>query len=418
MKKIIPSLIIAAAIAVCFGSCQRTQGASESNSPVVIHKVTYHPNGGILSMVNSPFVLSVFNGDKLIFPESPVRAGYSFEGWFTDDGTFTNVHDFSAPITTSMNLYAKWVELIMPEMVWVPGGKFLMGSDDLIDIEARPVHQVTISGFYMSKYEITQPLYSAVTGFNPSQFQGNLTPRHRDYIRADLPMSVTTNEKLPVEQLCWYEAVEFCNKLSEMEGYTPVYTINKRIPQGGYPILYAEVDANWNANGYRLPTEAEWEYAAKGGNGMGPYFTYSGSNDPSEVGWYNYIADSWHENQQEFLAENMGHESTWLHIVTGHYWGLEDLIHPVGGKAPNSLGFYDMSGNVWEWCWDWYGDYTSAPQTNPKGPSSGDYRVRRGGAISEYGVAATRIANRDYFVPFYRNNVMGIRVVRNGGSNS
>ena len=308
----------------------------------------------------------------------------------------------------------EWGPHLSPEMIWVKEGSFLMGSDDLMDIDARPVHEVTMSGFYMSKNLITQAQYHAATKFCPFYFYGKSgsTP---PYIRAELPEGAASGDILPAEQVTWFDAVEFCNKLSLLEGYTPVYTISNRTPAEGYPITEADITADWNASGYRLPTEAEWEYAAKGGNGMGPYFIYSGSDDPDAVAWFNNDVDStWKVGVREALDNAEPEAFVTFMVSTGHYVGRHNRTYPVGTKAPNSLGIYDLSGNVWEWCWDWFGDYTDVKKTDPKGPDSGDRRVKRGGAASEAGSSVIRISNRDYYFPFWWYSYMGFRVVRSG----
>ncbi len=138
--------------------------------------------------------------------------------------------------------------------------------------------------------------------------------------------------------MSWYGAVEYCNWLSAQDGYDPCYTVNG-----------TSVTCNWNADGYRLPTEAEWEYAAKGGD-LHEGFTYSGDEVMANVGWY-----------------------------AGNSAGY---THPVANRKPNGKGLYDMSGNVWEWCWDWYDEdyYDVSPQWNPTGASNGTYKLRRGGS--------------------------------------
>ncbi len=218
--------------------------------------------------------------------------------------------------------------------VLVEGGSFNNGSSN-----------VTISSFYIGKYEVTQKEWQAVMGNNPSYFKG---------------------DKRPVEQITWYQAVEFCNKLSQKEGLTPAYTING-----------TSVSCNWNADGYRLPTEAEWEFAARGGK-LSKGYTYSGSNNLDEVGWYRSNSNDTHE---------------------------------VGTKRANELGIYDMSGNVWEWCWDWYGSYSSSAETNPRGASSGSYRVIRGGSWSSAD-SSCRVANRGDYNPGYGNYNFGFRLSR------
>ena len=215
-------------------------------------------------------------------------------------------------------------------MVYVKGGTFTMGAtaeqgSDVNDIE-KPTHSVTLSDFYIGKYEVTQAQWKAIMGTTPSYFKG---------------------DNLPVEQVSWNDIQEFIQKLNAQTG--------KR---------------------FRLPTEAEWEYAARGGNKSKGY-KYSGSNNVDEVAWY-------------------GDNSS-------------NTIHPVGQKSPNELGIYDMSGNVYEWCQDWWGIYSSSPQTNPTGPSSGSYRVLRGGSW-RYNARSCRVSYRDYDTPDSRNFNYGFRL--------
>ena len=238
-------------------------------------------------------------------------------------------------------------------MVRINGGTFQMGSNSK-DNE-KPVHTVTITGFYMGKYEVTQKEWTAVMGSNPSNFKG---------------------DNLPVEQVSWFEAVDFCNRLSQKEGLTPAYTISGSGDS-------RTVTWNRNANGYRLPTEAEWEYTARGGNGSPGNYTYAGSNNADEVAW--------------------------------HYGNSGSRTHEVGTKKPNGLGLYDMSGNVSEWCWDWYGDYPSGAQNNPIGTSSGSSRVSRGGDWSASASAGgCRSVGRLNINPSGRTFFIGFRLARNG----
>ena len=231
-------------------------------------------------------------------------------------------------------------------MLYIAGGTFDMGSTSG-NLDELPIHSVTVRSFYMSKYEVTQKLYKEVMGNNPSGFLGQ--------------------ENNPVDKVSWYDAVAFCNELSKLKGFSPVYTI--RGPT---------VTANWDANGYRLPTEAEWEYAARGGNKSKGY-TYSGSNSVNDVAWYRANSD--------------------------------EKPHPVGIKKSNELGVYDMSGNVWEWCWDWYNDYPIDSQSDPRGPVSGQNRLLRGGSwFSD--VSYTRPSVRNDFKPTDRTNNLGFRLFR------
>ena len=217
------------------------------------------------------------------------------------------------------------------EMVRVEGGTFRMGAtseqEDEADSDEKPVHSVTLSSYYIGKTEVTQALWKAVMGSNPSNFKGS---------------------NLPVECVSWNECQEFIQKLNSLTG-----------------------------RNFRLPTEAEWEFACRGGNNSRGY-KYSGSNNLDSVAWY--------------LGNSGG------------------KTHPVATKTPNELGIYDMSGNVFEWCSDWYDDYTSYSQTNPKGPQSGSRRVFRGG--SGYGYASycrSSLRLNDFFLPF-RIVILGLRL--------
>ena len=235
------------------------------------------------------------------------------------------------------------------EMVRVPAGDFMMGALEDVDDEdtydgERPRHQVTLTrDFLVGKYAVTQALWESVMDSNPSDFKG---------------------ANRPVECVSWFDVVEFCNKLSKREGLDPAYTINGH-----------DVTCNWNAKGYRLPTEAEWEYAARGGE----YHKYSGSDNVDEVVWYD---------------GNSGYET-----------------HPVGQKKPNGFGLYDMSGNVWEWVWDIYDGYSHGPVTDPYGPAVGSERVVRGGSW-DFTPKGVRSSVRGGIDPALQLNYLGFRVVR------
>jgi len=270
-------------------------------------------------------------------------------------------------------------QLPFMEMVWVPGGSFQMGSADTEDYNAQPPYQVTMSGFYMGKFEVTQKQWETVMGTQPVTV-GN-------YGKGD---------DYPVYNVSWYDALVFCNKLSATEGLTPAYSISGKTDPaqwGTVPSSYNDplrdiwdlVEVVSGSTGYRLPTEAQWEYAAKGGDGSPGNYIYAGSNNPDEVAWY---------------SGNNGSSGT-----------PEYGSKPVGTKAANGLSLHDMSGNVWEWCWDWWGNYTSDPKTDPVGASAGSSRVFRGGSWGNSARVA-RSAYRFSDNPYYRDYVLGFRVSR------
>ena len=219
---------------------------------------------------------------------------------------------------------------VMIEMVRVEGGTFTMGataeqaSDAFSD--ELPTHKVTLSPFLIGKYEVSQTLWLAVMGENPS---------------------VNTGINLPVDNVTWNECQTFITKLNELTG-----------------------------KNFRLLTEAEWEYAARGGNKSKGY-KYSGSNNLGDVAWY---------------IDNSSNTS-----------------HAMGTKAPNELGIYDMTGNVMEWVSDWKGSYSSGAQTNPTGPDSGTYRVNRGGSYGNV-ERLSRITNRNSIDPNMSSKTMGLRL--------
>lgn len=234
------------------------------------------------------------------------------------------------------------------KMTRIDGGSFWMGDRDG-ESDELPVHQVNVSSFLMGTYQITQKEWQSVMGYNPSRFKG---------------------DNLPVDNIDWYEAVKFCNKLSSLEGLTPCYSGSG-----------VNTKCNWNADGYRLPTEAEWEFAATGGNNSNEY-TYSGSGSIGSIGWYS-----------------------------GNAGGRTKA---VGSKKPNELGIHDMTGNVWEWCWDWHDEYyySNSPSRDPKGADSGKERVFRGGAYNSAAVHC-RSANRGFIYPDKPGNiVLGLRVAK------
>ena len=234
-------------------------------------------------------------------------------------------------------------------MVSVQGGSFTMGATTEQGSEAygteKPVHQVTLSSFSIGQTEVTQELWLAVMGSNPSYFQASSDP---DY---------GTNLQRPVEQVSWNACQEFITKLNELTGKT-----------------------------FRLPTEAEWEYAARGGNKSQGY-KYAGSYVLDKVGWYWGNIPSQMEGTQGYGTQT------------------------VATKSPNELGIYDMSGNVWEWCHDWYSDdyYSESPSLNPQGAESGNARSLRGGSWHKP-AKECRVSCRGDWRPTEGNNTCGFRL--------
>ena len=220
------------------------------------------------------------------------------------------------------------VHFVEPETVFVQGGTFMMGCANGLDCNSDeiPVHSVTVGSFNIGKYPVTQGQWKALMGSNPSRF--------------------SKGDNYPIEYISWNEAQEFIRRLNTVTG--------KR---------------------YRLPTEAEWEYAARGGE-QSRVYKYSGSNNLNDVGWYN---------------------------------NNSKITHPVGAKMPNELGIYDMSGNIWEWCSDWYGSYYALSELVPVGASSGNYRVNRGGSWSS-AASNCRVNSRSGNCPNNRYRNVGFRV--------
>jgi len=268
------------------------------------------------------------------------------------------------------------------EMISIPAGTFTMGSpaSEAPFNSDETQHSVTLSAFSMGKYEVTQEQWVAVMGSNPSWFTTAVEGESG------------TPGKLPVECVSWYDVLVFCNKLSVLEGLAPVYSINGSTDTTTWGVVPTYSNSTWNAvvmdsskNGYRLPTEAEWEYACRAGTTTA---FNNGNNDYTNSSSISNVA--WWDNDSG------------------------DKTHQVGLKTANAWGLYDMHGNVWEWCWDWYGDYPSGAQTNPTGGPSADLeRVERGGGWDSIsGGMHLRSAARLKAGPSFKDDSIGFRLVR------
>jgi formylglycine-generating enzyme required for sulfatase activity len=277
-----------------------------------------------------------------------------------------------------------------PVMVRIQGGAFRMGSPakEIRDWVKDDTHQVTVGSFFLGKYEVTQKEWRAVMGTTLRQ---QYEKRYRYGSMKDKEVTYFTGisgegDNYPMYLVNWYDAVEYCNALSRKEGLTPAYTINKNSwdPSNASDRDDMGWEVTWNrsANGYRLPTEAEWEYACR-----------AGTTTP----WSTGIRIT--RNHANYSNDGLG---------------TTTQITPVGSFTPNPWGLYDMHGNVWEWCWDWFGDYNHNAQTDPAGAVSGSRRVLRGGTYTDSDFYM-RSAYRSLGTPSSRYNLRGFRVARNGG---
>ena len=345
------------------------------NYNIKINKENYKPINETIFITENVYKLPVYNLEKLekILPiiTEPTNATIEIDGKyigispisfkFTIGKTYNlkitkenykpiNETIFITENVNKLPVYNLEKDIVLPkiEMVFVQGGTFTMGCTDEQGSDCandeKPAHQVTVSDYYIGKYEVTQGLWKKVMGNNPSYFKN-------------------CGDDCPVENVSWNDCQEFISKLNQLTG--------KR---------------------FRLPTEAEWEYAARGGSKASYQTKYAGSNALGEVAWYEQNSDVNYSGGYEYKGRKLG-------------------THTVGTKKPNALGIYDMSGNVLEWCNDWYGDYSSGGVMNPKGASTGSNRVFRGGSWHDNGGDYNRVSNRIYSNPSSSYSSYGIRLV-------
>ena len=315
--------------------------------------------------------------------KSYTNGGTGAFSWITPDdsvgaiGTQSHKMIFTPSRTANYNTVTNDINievLLGVEMRRYPAGTFMMGSPDTEAGRYSDETQwrVTLSGFSMGRTEVTQEQYGKVMGTNPSTFTAGVNAGENQ-------------KRRPVETVSWYDTLVFCNRLSKMEGLTPAYSIGGKTDPDEWGIIPTGSSAEWDgveivarSNGYRLPTEAQWEYACRAGT-----------------------LSSWHsgENGDDLV------EYAW--IINNS----DNKTHEVGLKQPNAWGLYDMHGNVYEWCWDWYGDYPGGTKTNPVGVSSGSGRVIRGGGWNA-SAQIVRSAYRGHPSPYVRGRFLGFRVLR------
>ena len=280
-------------------------------------------------------------------------------------------------------------------MVLIPAGSFVMGdqSNPLVGYsDERPAHTVYVSAFYMSKYEVTKELWDSVRAWG-------ITHGYTD-LPAGSKWDGTNHSKgpdHPVHSVDWYAMVKWCNARSQKEGLAPCYRVAGAIYKTAPDSIAVACD--WNAQGYRLPTEAEWEKAARGW-AAGRNFPWGDIINHSYANYYNayYSYES---------PQNQGFHPTYA-------VGDNPYTSPVGSFAPNGYGLYDMTGNVWEWCWDWWSStyYSTSPGSDPRGAASGTARVGRGGSWDD-GANYCRTAIRYGYYPLYNDNSrLGFRLAR------
>ena len=326
-------------------------------------------NAGLVTINGKEEALYVTVGDTVEFLAIESSA-YQFKNWSVGGDVVSVSRDYNTPVSADLNIVATFEKRTTPipniidpigsltndELVYVEGGSYTMGATDEqgwdANFDEKPTRKVNLSSFYMGKYEVTQQLWEYVMSYSGYAADGTIMSAYSTDAWLDKKPSSTfgAGDYFPTYYVSYDDIVNiFLPRLNKITG-----------------------------DNYRLPTEAEWEYAARGGSNSQAY-KYSGSNTVGDVAWY---------------SENSNSKS-----------------RQVGTKQPNELGIYDMSGNVWEWCSDWYANYTSSEETNPTGMETGSYRVFRGGY---WGLSARdcRVSVRSSANPTNRNNSVGFRLAK------
>lgn len=354
---LVVTLILGFSLAVSFSCSKKTETEARVSVPV------FNPQEGIYSTLISVEIFCKTEGAVIYYTldgTEPQEESLQYQGPMEITETvLIKARAYKAGMTESEIASAVYtIEYPIPDnMVYVEGGTFNPAAD----------YSVTVTAFYIGMYEVTQLEYQTIAGDNPAFFSDNL--------------------QRPVETVSWFDAVEYCNRRSLAEGLTPCYSFSdygsdpENWPNDWNSHIGNHIHffCDWTANGYRLPTEMEWMFAALGGIESEGYL-YSGSDNADDVAWYD-----------------------------GNSGGS---TQPVGSKVPNELGLYDMSGNVWEWTWDIWDEYPFGIFTDPKGADEGTNRVRRGGSWNYVAIGCT-VHERGNSVATWRFRSVGFRIARN-----
>jgi len=380
------------AMFVIISTCEKKPTAPERDNPLDAHGVNYQGRPPVASFTVTPTSgdkTTVFNFNASACsdydePTSSLQVRWDWDGDGSYDTNYstakTTSHQYSnygiknvilqvkdsAELTDTTKQQIQIID-IPADMVYVAAGTFQMGSTSGYSNE-QPVHPVTLDAFCIDKYEVTNAKYVA-------------------YLKAALAAGQIQASSSTVTK-GGDELIDLDASYCQISYSSGTFVVDSG--KDNYPVIevtWYGADAYAKYYGKRLPTEAEWEYAARGGN-LSQGYTYSGSNNLDAVGWY------W---------DNSTNPSNPMYEGKG--------THTVGTKQANELGIYDLSGNVWEWCNDWYGAYSSGSATNPQGPATGSYRVLRGGSWSVY-ASGSRVASRGVYNPGYSYYYVGFRCVR------